>query len=791
MRDLCVWVCVFQFVEGAESLVGIGKGYSQYYATVDLVPARVGRTRVLKGQVADPVWDESFKIYCAHTVADVQISIKDDAVVGSAVIGRAKVPAAELLSGAKLDDWYPLFKENGDALGNSHIRFSLQFFAASDDPNWGRGIKDPRFLGVPRCYFPQRKGCNVTLYQDSHMADGFLPTISQTGNTVRQPTHCWEDVFKAITDARYLIYVIGWSVTTSITLVRDPQRPIPGSEGVTLGELLKKKADEGVRVNLLVWDDKTSVEYIHKDGVMGTNDQETLDFFANTKVNCLLCPRNPDDSLSVIQGFEIGTLFTHHQKRLVVDAPVVTSGFRQSEQRRIVSFVGGIDLCLGRYDTQHHPLFSTLNTVHSKDFHQPNFTPANDIKYGGPQEPWHDIHSRLEGPVAWDVLFNFEQHWKKQAGATHASLLLSLPDIPEFDPPSEVSAQNDPDTWNVQFFRSIDAGAAFGFPEDPKEAAKVGLSSGKDNTIDHSIHDAYINAIRCAKDFIYIENQYFMGSSYAWEADQDAGALHLILAELALKIVNKIEAGERFSVYIVVPMWPDCVPESGTMQAMLHWQNRTMQMMYKQIADALRIHGITDQSPKDYLSFFCLGNMETQTEGEYVTSEKLDDKSDYKQAQVHRRFMIYVHAKMMIVDDEYIIIGSANINQRSMDGGRDTESAMGAYQPFHLAIQKPPRSHIHGFRMALWYEHAGILDNAFLQPSSLECIRLVNSIGEKHWDIFLGDEIVNLPGQLLTYPVAIANDGTVSSRPDMPHFPDTTANILGTLSDILPAILTT
>jgi phospholipase D1/2 len=93
--------------------------------------------------------------------------------------------------------------------------------------------------------------------------------------------------------------------------------------------------------------------------------------------------------------------------------------------------------------------------------------------------------------------------------------------------------------------------------------------------------------------------------------------------------------------------------------------------------------------------------------------------------------------------------------------------------------------------MALWYEHTGILDNAFLQPSSLECIRLVNSIGEKHWGIFLGDEIVNLPGQLLTYTVAIANDGTVSSRPDMPHFPDTTANILGTLSDILPAILTT
>ena len=31
------------------------------------------------------------------------------------------------------------------------------------------------------------------------------------------------------------------------------------------------------------------------------------------------------------------------------------------------------------------------------------------------------------------------------------------------------------------------------------------------------------------------------------------------------------------------------------------------------------------------------------------------------------------------VDNEYIIIGSANINQRSMDGARDTVIAMGAY----------------------------------------------------------------------------------------------------------------
>lgn len=59
-----------------------------------------------------------------------------------------------------------------------------------------------------------------------------------------------------------------------------------------------------------------------------------------------------------------------------------------------------------------------------------------------------------------------------------------------------------------------------------------------------------------------------------------------------------------------------------------------------------------------------------------------------KLAQKFRRFMIYVHSKGMIVDDEYILMGSANINQRSLSGSRDTEIAMGAYQPHHTWANK-------------------------------------------------------------------------------------------------------
>ena len=61
--------------------------------------------------------------------------------------------------------------------------------------------------------------------------------------------------------------------------------------------------------------------------------------------------------------------------------------------------------------------------------------------------------------------------------------------------------------------------------------------------------------------------------------------------------------------------------------------------------------------------------------------------------QNSRRFMIYVHSKGMIVDDEYVILGSANINQRSMEGTRDSEIAMGAYQPHYTWARKDSYPH--------------------------------------------------------------------------------------------------
>ena len=100
-----------------------------------------------------------------------------------------------------------------------------------------------------------------------------------------------------------------------------------------------------------------------------------------------------------------------------------------------------------------------------------------------------------------------------------------------------------------------------------------------------------------------------------------------------------------------------------------------MEMMYHRIGQALIRTGNTETHPTDWLIFLCPGKRERP--GEYL--ERLAPPED-PMAKIFRdslRFPIYVHSKMMIVDDKYIIIGSANINQRSMAGTRDTEIAMG------------------------------------------------------------------------------------------------------------------
>nr|CAB3490349.1 unnamed protein product [Digitaria exilis] len=777
---------------------------AQLFATVNLDRVRVGRTRVIDQNYGHPQWNESFHVYTAHVASEVIFSVTVQMPVGivEPVVGYAHVPVQDLVNpkGQLVDRWLNLLGEGKRPLPNSpKIHVQVRFTDVADDPQWGSGIGTAQFVGVPKTFFKQREGCRVTLYQDAHVLDTFKPSVQLDGGQPYEARRCWEDIYDAIDGAERLVYITGWSVYAEISLVRDEKRSHPGG-GTTLGELLKRKAKEGVHVLMLVWDDPTTLLNLGLTQGLGTKDANTFHYFRDSGVHCVPCPRIQDPTDNVVQGLKVWG-YSHHQKSVVVDV-------KDGAQRRIVSFVGGLDLTNARYDNQEHSLFRTLDTAHSSDFYQGNINGAT-ISKGGPREPWHDIHCKIEGPAAWDVLHNFEQRWRKQGGTddlihnalwpwkNQKDVLVDLNGMEDVVMPqsSPVLPNGDHETWNVQVFRSTDTSACDSFPKTPEDAALSGVVNGKDHLVDRSIQDAYIHAIRRAKNFIYIENQYFFGSSFGWKPDsitpQNIGALQLLPKEISLKIVSKIKAGEPFAAYIVVPMWPEGDPSDWKVQAMLHWQRKTMEMMYDDIATALKAKS-SNADPKDYLSFFCLGNREVKltpsptVRPEYEPRDHPTKGTDYYRAQQARRSMVYVHSKLMIVDDEYIIIGSANINQRSMDGGRDTEIAMGAYQPFHLNTKgQRARGQIYGLRKSLWFEHLAGLEPEFEDPGSRNCIQKVNTMANNYWQLYTSNTVSELHGHLLSYPIDVARDGTVTSLKGMKVFPDTNAPVLGSLSEIV------
>ncbi len=72
------------------------------------------------------------------------------------------------------------------------------------------------------------------------------------------------------------------------------------------------------------------------------------------------------------------------------------------------------------------------------------------------------------------------------------------------------------------------------------------------------------------------------------------------------------------------------------------------------LIECLKFDGVPD--PWMYIRYFSLRN-HTQTP---VSQKPITE-------------MIYIHSKAFIVDDRYFVIGSANINDRSMLGSRDHE----------------------------------------------------------------------------------------------------------------------
>lgn len=139
------------------------------------------------------------------------------------------------------------------------------------------------------------------------------------------------------------------------------------------------------------------------------------------------------------------------------------------------------------------------------------------------------------------------------------------------------------------------------------------LIKGLSITQQHLLQCCLFRYIACSELNIHLlalSRQYSNPACYC-RSDTTVPCQHLIPAELVLKIIRKIKAGQPFRVYAVLPMYPEGIPTSGSVQAILNFQLLTMKMMYSRIAAAIQDAGLIGKvAPTDYLQFYCLGNRE-------------------------------------------------------------------------------------------------------------------------------------------------------------------------------------
>ena len=88
----------------------------------------------------------------------------------------------------------------------------------------------------------------------------------------------------------------------------------------------------------------------------------------------------------------------------------------------------------------------------------------------------------------------------------------------------------------------------------------------------------------------------------------------------------------------------------------MSWQRRTMAMMYRRVGNALR-QARSSAHPQDYLLFLTPLAREDEDDVPDCLEDDLEPGSNAERLRSSRRLMIYVHSKLMVVDDSAAIIG--------------------------------------------------------------------------------------------------------------------------------------
>lgn len=442
-------------------------------------------------------------------------------------------------------------------------------------------------------------------------------------------------VSSAIEMAKDVIFIHDWWLSPELYL----RRPANGNQQFRIDRLLQRKAQQGVKIFVIVYRNVggiTPVDSLYTKHSILSLDQENIHVI-----------RSPN------QLIQNTYFWAHHEKICIVDYTV--------------AFLGGIDLCYGRYDTPDHVLvddtgadFESLDaeTYSQKEYSNFQVFPGKDYSntrvkdFTGldkpyetlydrkvvPRMPWHDIHMVTAGDVARDLSRCFVQRWNYLLRQKRPSRLTPLLTPPPDMTQEEKKAMGLDGTCEIQIVRSAGNWS-------------LGLKEHEE-----SIHQAYLKLIEESEHFVYIENQFFVTSCFI----DGTEIKNRIGDALVDRIIRAHKEGTAWKAIIIIPLFPGFESQvdeanGSSVRVVMQCEYMSISRGSSSIFAKLRKYGI---DPDDYIQFFSLRKWGILGPDRTIVTEQL-----------------YIHAKCMIVDDRVAIIGSANINERSMRGIRDSEVA--------------------------------------------------------------------------------------------------------------------
>ena len=492
--------------------------------------------------------------------------------------------------------------------------------------------------------------------------------------------HMWQ-VSRAIDNARDCIYIHDWWLSPELYL----RRPAAISQKWRLDRLLQRKADEGVKIFVVVYRNVESAIPIDSEHTKWS----LLDLHEN------ICVQRSPNQFRQNQFF-----WAHHEKVVVVD--------------NMMAFVGGVDLCFGRWDDPCHALTDDKLTGFEldhqgprdaehcqvwpgKDYSNPRVQDfyALDKPYEEmydrtkvPRMPWHDIAMQIIGQPARDVGRHFVQRWNyvlRQRVPTRPTPVLIPP--PEYEH-GELERLGMTGTCQVQILRSCSP-----------------WSIGTPNKVEHSIMNAYCSLIEASDHYVYIENQFYVSSTTV-----DGTIIHNGIGDaLVERAIRAAENGEDWQACLIIPLMPgfqnSVDSQDGTsVRLIMQCQYRSICRGDNSLFGRLKAAGL---NPEKYIKFFSLRQWGKIGPKKCLTTEQL-----------------YIHAKCMVVDDRHVIIGSANINERSMLGSRDSEVASVVTDRMMIPSYMAGRPYMvgefaHSLRKRLMREHLGLDVDAIYRRDQL------------------------------------------------------------------------